>query len=1419
MTDVMTTNVATVPAQSADLLAAVSDLTVLALGGAGAAEESAADGELSLYLQQLERVGELAGEREYAGVQTGCLLFQGFLDDVLSASGDRLDGRVRRTLESWPELLHDYLISPPGTGTVEAVLRHLRLPLWNLPLMDEDVEMLRMLLREERPQAGAGTETRSLDPGSDRTDTGDAETLADPEALLEVSPEVAMSSAVELQQPPEAFADSAEDPEKSPEAFAVSAAQPEQPSEVFTASAEEPEESPEAFVAPADQPEESSEAFAAPAAQSEESPEAFVALAQQPEQPFEAFTASTAEPEESPEAFTASTAEPEESPAAFAVPAAQPEDSLEALPVPAVEPEESPEAFVAPAEQPEQPFEVFTAPSAEPEESSEAFAALAAQFGESLEAFPVPAVEPEESLEALVAPAEQPEQSFEAFTAPTPEPEKSPEAFAAPAAQLEESPEAFVDPAALPEALAAPTAESEEYVEEDLPPEVVELVAMLLDELPLMDEALERLLQLEMSSEDPPAGRPEAAEVYADYLDRFADAAEAVGFSGLQQVVVQVHENLDLLTAQPRAFSAPESELLATWSAHAGAYLVAPHSAEACQDLIDWLKAPGWPQPLAAGHVQDLQGLLQAPTPLDLGPDPEVEARPQQATPEDVSLALPEDVNPDLLDALLQELPAQSQTFSQSIQNLIAGGSLDDINVAQRMAHTLKGAANTVGVYGLAILTHQLEDILVALAKEEALPTPALAMSLMNAADCLEAMGEALCGIGEAPDNARAVLQEVLDWANRIDREGLPEEDTEAQLSMAMPLPEPIVEPAAPLAAPPSAEGAQQSQAAAPAARTQVATELVDDLLRLGGETIILGGQVHEQVRRIDERMLAMQAEFERLQRLGGELERLIDIRDLSTDRRGQDKATDFDALEMDQYSELHTTSRMLVEAATDARQIGAMVTGQLKRLDTMLLTQERLNRESQETVFSARMVPIKTVAPRLQRSVRQTCRLTGKQVELHLSGAETLMDGEVLNVLIDPLMHVLRNAVDHGIESPAQRSAAGKPESGNIQLDFLREGNNILVRCRDDGAGFDYAAIRRAAETRGLLELGQTASEEELTELLLMPNFSSRPEVTQTSGRGVGLDVVYSHVASQGGSLDLKSESGKGSTTELRLPVSLISTHALLVQVRGQVMAVADRGIERILHANDGELRRLGDQPALQVDDQIYPLRQLDEILRLPPNHRAGQRVPMPVLLVRERSGVTAVQVQKVLSGTDLVVKELSRHLPRLPGIVGATILGDGAVTPVLDLPELAGGARGQAVPAPSAATVAVEQEIPHLPLALVVDDSLSARRALVQVMEDAGYEVRAARDGMEAAQVVAARRPDIVLADMEMPRMNGIELTSHLRARPQTADLPVIMITSRSTAKHRRQAEAAGVNVYLTKPFLDDQLLEHVAVLRGQI
>jgi chemotaxis protein histidine kinase CheA/ActR/RegA family two-component response regulator len=469
--------------------------------------------------------------------------------------------------------------------------------------------------------------------------------------------------------------------------------------------------------------------------------------------------------------------------------------------------------------------------------------------------------------------------------------------------------------------------------------------------------------------------------------------------------------------------------------------------------------------------------------------------------------------------------------------------------------------------------------------------------------------------------------------------------------------------------------------------------------------------------------------------------------------------------------------------------------------------------------VLRTRMVPIQTVAPRLQRSVRQTCRLVDKEVELTIRGADTLMDSNVLNSMIDPLMHILRNAVDHGIELPAERQRLGKSPVGHIELSVLREGNTIIIRCQDDGAGLDLTAIRHLATERGLLAADKPLEEEELARLILLPGFSTQGVATQTSGRGIGMDMVYSRLLDMKGSLRIQTQSGQGCLMELRLPVTLISTHALLVRIYERLYALSDRGIEQILYSGVGTIQKLGNTMTYHLGDEIYEMTSLETLLNLPSDRRTHARAVPPILLVREETGaIRAVLAPEAVDSRDLVVKPLGPYVPKLNGVVGATILGDGSVAPVLDLPELLRApttlrqAPTFAQPTASAAPTVRRQS------ALVVDDSLSARRSLAQFVQDTGLEVRAARDGLEAIEIINSKHPDIVLADLEMPRMNGLELAAHLRANQTTHDLPIIMITSRSTDKHRREAAAMGVNAYLTKPFAENELLGHIKQLLQQ-
>jgi chemotaxis protein histidine kinase CheA/CheY-like chemotaxis protein len=461
-------------------------------------------------------------------------------------------------------------------------------------------------------------------------------------------------------------------------------------------------------------------------------------------------------------------------------------------------------------------------------------------------------------------------------------------------------------------------------------------------------------------------------------------------------------------------------------------------------------------------------------------------------------------------------------------------------------------------------------------------------------------------------------------------------------------------------------------------------------------------------------------------------------------------------------------------------------------------------------------MVPVSGVVSRLQRSVRQTCRLLDKPVELQVRGEQTQLDVNILNDLLDPLMHLLRNAVDHGIEPAAARGAAGKPAAGKIELAFAREGASVVVRCRDDGAGLDLARIRAKAQQRGLLGAGQSLSDDELARLVLLPGFSTRDESSEVSGRGIGMDAVYSRVLQLKGSLRLHNRPGAGLEIELRVPTSLMSAHGLLVRVQDQVLALTSFGIRGIQHVMADQVRVMGGGKVYTEGEQVHHLLELDQLLGHP-QRGAAERGWFPALMVQTDSGASrAIQVQDVLDSQELVVKKLGKYVPDAPGVIGVTILGDGSVVPVLDLPqllrEMADGAKSGTRRERAGGSAALTSRVEARKSALVVDDSLSARRAVAQVMRDAGYDVRTAIDGMEAAAMLAKMVPDIVIADMEMPRMNGLELTTHIRTREATRHLPVVMITSRSTDKHRQLADTAGVDVYLTKPFNDEELERHV-------
>ncbi len=941
----------------------------------------------------------------------------------------------------------------------------------------------------------------------------------------------------------------------------------------------------------------------------------------------------------------------------------------------------------------------------------------------------------------------------------------------------------------------------------ELPPAAQEIFALLAAEVATLQEGL--MDSLQVAGEADTTALTTILADQAEHLENLAEAALGVGLEGLSQACRHIHANILKFVAEPRQVDASRRRLLRQWPEPVLVYLAAPRLVLGCHALADYLRDARWPEALSAEAADRLeQSLVAAEIKLE---EEQPEARPREARPEDVSLALPKDANLELLESLLQELPGQTAEFSAGLQRIIGGnGSREDIDSAKRIAHTIKGAANTVGVKGIATLTHYLEDILIAFSKAGVTPSGPLAETLSSAADCLAAMSEALLGMGEPPPDSLAVLQQVLDWANLIDREGIsqPQIRSRDELGFQWQPPQPAAQPAAPTQAAPEPGPAQT------VAMLRVPMRLIDDTLRLLGETIILSGQLRDQVLRASRQTRSIREHHLMLQQLSAELEQLVDIRGLRSPVAQQPHQGLFDPLEMEEYNELHTIGRRLIEAATDARELNEELTRGLAQLNELLGQQGQLHRDVEETLMRGRMVPVQTLVSRMERSVRQTCRLTDKEAELQVMGAQLLVDSNVLNDLVDPLMHLLRNAVDHGIETPSTREAAGKSRQGRIGLEFAREGSYIVVRCRDDGAGLDFEAIRRKAEESGLIRRGQTLSEDDLARLILLPGFSTRGEATQVSGRGIGMDMVYARILEMKGSLRLRSAPSTGLLVELKLPVTLMTTHGLLARIGKQIVAISSRGLESIVYSSDGQLSQIGSQLVCRLGEGFYPVTSLEALLGLPSDQRKSERGARPALLVQDDTGKRhLIMVQELIDSRELVVKTMGKYLSGIRGTLGATILGDGSVTVLLDLPELL--RRPVNIERPHLAAQAVPSVQVKRPIALVVDDSLSARRALAQFLQDSGFEVRTARDGLEAANLLQTLHVDILLVDMEMPRMNGLELTAHVRGHTETRHLPVIMVTSRSTEKHRSQATAAGVNAYLVKPFAETELLQQVNAL----
>lgn len=807
----------------------------------------------------------------------------------------------------------------------------------------------------------------------------------------------------------------------------------------------------------------------------------------------------------------------------------------------------------------------------------------------------------------------------------------------------------------------------------------------------------------------------------------------------------------------------------------------------------------------------------------------------QLSIPSSVSLqavgsshAVPEGPEADILDIFLEEADDLLEGMEQALGRWDAereNGALDEL---LRILHTLKGGARLAGQTGLGDLAHDLEQHLGE-AQQQGAPWPeSLLLDVQSGFE----------GLQDEVDQLRLHLGEVESAESQP--EALDEQPiAEPPAAVSLPaLPEAIMAAAvpqrvdAPVVLPfvrRAQEAAQEAAARrAPQELVKVPAQLLEGLVNLAGETSIFRGRVEQQVSDVGSTLGEMDATIERvrdqLRRLDTETQaQILSRHQADAERAGYE---DFDPLEMDRYSQLQQLSRALFESASDLFDLKETLAAKNRDAETLLLQQARVNTELQEGLMRTRMVPFDRLVPRLRRIVRQVASELGKQVEFVVSNAEGEMDRTVLERIVAPLEHMLRNAVDHGIESGEARRIAGKAEQGTIRLTLGREGGDILLTLADDGAGIRLEAVRRKAIERGLMTDDSELNDHEVLQFILEAGFSTAEKVTQISGRGVGMDVVNSEVKQLGGSMSIHSSVGEGTQFDIRLPFTVSVNRALMVLSGEDLYALPLNTIEGIVRVSPYELEALYEQaaadetgaaPRFDYAGQSYELKYLGDLLNNGQHPKlVGQSLPLPVILVRSADHAVAVQVDALAGSREIVVKSLGAQFAGVSGISGATILGDGRVVVILDLLATIRVRHAHALQSQPrrqlAGPTAAEIEHQRPTLVMVVDDSVTVRKVTSRLLERNGMNVLTAKDGVDAIAQLQEHKPDIMLLDIEMPRMDGFEVATLVRHDEQLRDLPIIMITSRTGEKHRDRALAIGVNQYLGKPYQESELLENI-------
>jgi chemosensory pili system protein ChpA (sensor histidine kinase/response regulator) len=594
----------------------------------------------------------------------------------------------------------------------------------------------------------------------------------------------------------------------------------------------------------------------------------------------------------------------------------------------------------------------------------------------------------------------------------------------------------------------------------------------------------------------------------------------------------------------------------------------------------------------------------------------------------------------------------------------------------------------------------------------------------------------------------------------------------------------------------------------------RVDADLLDNLLNNAGEVSIFRSRMEQQVGSIEFNLAELGRTVTRLKEQLRKLEMETEAQILHRHQEEHPDRADFDPLELDRYSTIQQLTRAFAESVSDVSSIEGLLENLTREAQNLLLQQSRVVTEMQNGLMRTRMVPFQRHVQRLSRLVRQVASDTGKRADLVVVGASGELDRQVLERMLPPFEHMLRNSVVHGIETPEERAAAGKSPQGTIKVGLHREGSEMVIVLEDDGRGIDVNAVRERAKSRGLLQPGRVLSDEEAMQLILEPGFSTASNITQHAGRGVGMDVVVNEIKKLGGALFTASQPGQGVKFTIRLPFTLAITQALIVRTGDELYALPLPSVEGVARVPKADVQRhlAEENPTFNYGGQVYRLQHLGAFVGGGPSALPELDVSVPLILIRAGEHSTAIVTDELVGSREMVVKSVGPQIATIRGIAGATILGDGRIVIILDMSALVrsdwrGGRSGP-----------LEVQGPKVDkrtFVLVVDDSITVRRVTQRLLERNGMRVMTAKDGVDALSILQEHVPDVILLDIEMPRMDGYELATQVRADARLTDIPIVMITSRVGEKHRARAIEIGVNDYLGKPYQENQLLDAIEPL----